>query len=58
MRSQVRVRGWRAEAGAVWRAWVGPWGPGPEDASPEAAFLEYYQQHLEYACPTEDIYLE
>ncbi|XP_020729549.1 C-Jun-amino-terminal kinase-interacting protein 2 [Odocoileus virginianus] len=22
------------------------------------AFLEYYQQHLEYACPTEDIYLE
>lgn len=22
------------------------------------AFLEYYQEHLEYACPTEDIYLE
>lgn len=22
------------------------------------AFLEYYQKHLEYACPTEDIYLE
>ncbi|XP_060020584.1 C-Jun-amino-terminal kinase-interacting protein 2 isoform X1 [Lagenorhynchus albirostris] len=22
------------------------------------AFLEYYQRHLEYACPTEDIYLE
>ncbi|XP_055252271.1 C-Jun-amino-terminal kinase-interacting protein 2 [Moschus berezovskii] len=22
------------------------------------AFLEYYQQHLAYACPTEDIYLE
>lgn len=38
---------------------MGPWGPGPEDALPfEAASLEYYQQHLEYACPTEDIYLE
>lgn len=34
MRSQVRVRRLRAEAGAVWRAWVGPWGPGPEDALP------------------------
>ncbi|XP_012590525.1 PREDICTED: C-Jun-amino-terminal kinase-interacting protein 2 [Condylura cristata] len=22
------------------------------------AFLEYYQEHLDYACPTEDIYLE
>ncbi|KAG9330546.1 hypothetical protein JZ751_024001 [Albula glossodonta] len=22
------------------------------------AFQEYYQEHLEYACPTEDIYLE
>ncbi|XP_066490611.1 C-Jun-amino-terminal kinase-interacting protein 2 [Tiliqua scincoides] len=22
------------------------------------AFLEYYQEHLEFACPTEDIYLE
>ena len=26
--------------------------------SPSRAFLEYYQEHLEYACPTEDIYLE
>ncbi len=22
------------------------------------AFQEYYQEHIEYACPTEDIYLE
>lgn len=22
------------------------------------AFLEYYQEHLAFACPTEDIYLE
>ena len=36
-------------------------GPGwlADDAlSPSRAFLEYYQEHLEYACPTEDIYLE
>ena len=25
---------------------------------PSRAFLEYYQEPLEYACPTEDIYLE
>ena len=38
------------------------WGcgaPGLRTLSPRSrAFLEYYQQHLEYACPTEDIYLE
>lgn len=43
----------RAWAGAAWAAWlVDPLPP------PSRAFLEYYQQHLEYACPTEDIYLE
>lgn len=29
-----------------------------DSLSPSRAFLEYYQEHLEYACPTEDIYLE
>lgn len=40
-------------------------GPGPIPELPLAlplpcsrAFQEYYQEHLEYACPTEDIYLE
>lgn len=32
----------------------------PESPPPphSRAFQEYYQEHLEYACPTEDIYLE
>ncbi|XP_050841178.1 C-Jun-amino-terminal kinase-interacting protein 2 [Serinus canaria] len=32
--------------------------PPPPACPPSRAFQEYYQEHLEYACPTEDIYLE
>ena len=43
----------------AWWAQVGSVAPGLKTLSPRSrAFLEYYQQHLEYACPTEDIYLE
>lgn len=47
---ELRAWGWADSGGPEWLV---------DDAlSPSRAFLEYYQEHLEYACPTEDIYLE
>lgn len=52
------TQAWAGSLGAAWEACVDGGAPLRGGAPPSRAFLEYYQEHLEYACPTEDIYLE
>lgn len=57
-RGPAWTQAWAGSLGAAWEACVDGGAPLRGGAPPSRAFLEYYQEHLEYACPTEDIYLE
>ncbi|XP_014117619.1 PREDICTED: C-Jun-amino-terminal kinase-interacting protein 2 [Pseudopodoces humilis] len=52
----VLSRVWLCQFGGASTGGLG--GSGGSCGCQSRAFQEYYQEHLEYACPTEDIYLE